>query len=109
VVNQAVKNGTKYDLILIDAYNGKTLPDELATIEFFAGLKALTTPQGIMANFILDSDLDSDLATNILTSRRHVFGDVWTMNVSKNPQKTFDNFIITAIQTTPDYSNFTKI
>jgi spermidine synthase len=109
VVNQAVKNGTKYDLILIDAYNGKTLPDELATIEFFAGLKKLTTPEGIMANFILDSDLDSDLATNILTSRRHIFGDVWTKNVSNNSQKTFDNFIITAVKPTPDYTNFTNI
>ena len=109
VINQAVKNWTKYDLILIDAYNGKTLPDELATTEFFAWLQQLTTPQGIIANFILDTNLDSNLARNVLTTRRDVFGDVWTKNVSNNPQKTFDNFIVTATQPTPDYTNFTPI
>ena len=83
------------------------MPDELATKEFFAGLQKLTPPQGIIANFILDSNLDSNLAKNILTTRRDAFGGVWTKNVSNNPQKTFDNFIVTAAQTSTDYSNFT--
>ncbi len=109
VVNEAIRQGKTYDLILIDAYNGKTLPDELATIEFFAWLAQLTTPQGIIANFILDSNLDSDLAANVLSSRRHIFGDVWTKNVSNNPEKTFDNFVVTATQPTPQYTRFTPI
>jgi hypothetical protein len=72
-------------------------------------LKQLTPPEGIIANFILDTNLDSNLARNVLTTRRDVFGDVWTKNVSDNPQKTFDNFIVTATQPTPDYTNFTPI
>jgi len=108
-VNQAVLNAEKYDLILIDAYNGKTLPDELTTREFFLWLKNITTSEGIIANFILDSDLDSELASNVLTTRRTIFGDVWTKNVSNNPQKTFDNFIVTATQATPEYVKFTTI
>lgn len=109
VVNEAVKAWTKYDLILIDAYNGKTLPDELATKEFFAWLQKLTTQNGIIANFILDSDLDSDLAKNVLTTRRDVFGQVRTKNVSNNTAKTFDNFIVTASPARAEYKLFTAI
>jgi hypothetical protein len=42
LINQAIKAWKSYDLILLDAYNGKTLPDELATVEFFAWIKQLT-------------------------------------------------------------------
>lgn len=34
-VNQALKNNTTYDLIVLDAYNGRSIPDELTTVEFF--------------------------------------------------------------------------
>ena len=107
VVNQAIRNGKTYDLILIDAYNGKTLPDELATREFFAWLDQLAPREGIIANFILDSTLDSNLAKNVLHTRRDVFWHAWILNVTKNSLQTFDNFIVTAVSHTPLYTNFT--
>ncbi len=109
VVNQAIKEWKSYDLILLDAYNGKTLPDELATVEFFAWIKKLTSSEWVIANFILDSNLDSTLTTNLLTTRRSVFDDVWLKNVSNNPVNSFDNFIVTTHQADSFYTNFTTI
>lgn len=109
VVNQAIKEWKSYDLILLDAYNGKTLPDELATIEFFAWIKKLTTSEWVIANFILDSNLDSTLTTNLLTTRRSVFGDVWLKNVSNNATNKFNNYIVTTHQADSFYTNFTTI
>ena len=43
-INQAIKNNTTYDLIILDAYNGKSIPDELTTVEFFNGVQQLLTP-----------------------------------------------------------------
>lgn len=108
VINQAVKNNTTYDLILLDAYNGKTLPDELTTEEFFDGLARIAPKEWIIANFILDSNLDSTLTRNVLTTRRSVFDDVWVKNVSNNPQKTFDNFVVTTYRADDFYTDFTK-
>lgn len=103
MINQAVQTGKRYDLILLDAYNGKTLPDELTTREFFSGIKQLAPIEGIFANFILDSNLSSTLANNLLYTRQTVFGAGRIKNVTNNPMKTFDNFIVSSSQTSPKY------
>lgn len=106
VLHQAKKEWKRYDLILVDAYNGKNIPDELATQEFFADLKAIGTPEWIVFNFILDSGLETTLAKKLLTTVRSVFPAVWTKNVTNNPQKTFDNFIATTWQFDTNYTVF---
>ncbi|MDP2670225.1 MAG: fused MFS/spermidine synthase [bacterium] len=97
-VHQAVKEKKTYDLILVDAYNGKTIPDELTTIEFFQELAQINNPDGLVFNFILDTDLQTDLAKNILSSLSYAVGSLWTQNTTHNPSRTLDNFIVT---TTP--------
>lgn len=108
-INKAIKEWKSYDLILLDAYNGKTLPDELATVEFFDWIKRSTTTNWIAtANFILDSNLDSNLTRNLLSTRNYVFTTTWTKNASKNPQHNFDNFIVTTRPFDDFYKNFTN-
>jgi predicted membrane-bound spermidine synthase len=44
---------TKYDIIIIDAYNDSSIPFALATTEYAAGLKQALTPDGaVIANII---------------------------------------------------------
>lgn len=108
-VNKAIKEWKTYDLILLDAYNWKTLPDELATVEFFAWIQKLAWANGlVLANFILDSNLDSDLTRNLLSTRNTVFTTTWTKNASQNPQPSFDNFIVTTRPFDSFYKNFTN-
>ena len=93
----------------MDAYNGKSLPDELTTKEFFEDLKTIGKPEGIVFNFILDSGLKSDLANNVLTTVSDVFGETWTKNVSQNPALTFDNFVATVVSPDDTYKYYTPI
>lgn len=95
-INKAIQNNTKYDLIVLDAYNDKSIPDELTTVEFFNGVQQLLSPQWkLAANFILDSRLSSVFTNNLLTSFADVFGSVYTKNVSDAPGHVHDNFIVT--------------
>ena len=98
-VNQAIADGTTYDFILVDAYNGRTLPDELATREFFEGLREIVSEDGLIVfNFILDTHYESDLARNILATVDSVMGDVWAQNVTKNVDYPFDNILVSTQQ-----------
>ncbi|MBP6256201.1 hypothetical protein KA405_00315 [Patescibacteria group bacterium] len=53
--------------------------------------------------------MDSTLTTNLLTTRRSVFGDVWLKNVSNNATNKFNNYIVTTHQADSFYKNFTTI
>lgn len=74
VVNQMIKEGKDYDLIFLDAYNGKSLPDELVTVEFFDDIQQLLADDGLLvANLILDSRLETDFAHHALATMGRVF------------------------------------
>lgn len=95
-VNQAIQSWKKYDVILIDAYNWKSLPEELVTYEFFSWIKQLIrNPSWLIFNFIHDTNTTSGLAVNVYTTLSYVFGDMYTKNVSQNKEKDMDNFIVT--------------
>jgi len=57
--------GSKYDLILLDAYDGDYIPEHLLTVEFLRELGALLTPNGaVVANTWSQSGLyDHESAT----------------------------------------------
>lgn len=106
-VNQARKQWLFYDLIFIDAFNGKTLPDELTTQEFFTDIQQLTSNEGVVViNFILDRSLESDLAQNVLTTVSTVFGGIWIKQTTKNDEYNIENFIITTKKLANDYIPF---
>jgi spermidine synthase len=43
------KQGQRYDLILLDAYNGEYIPEHLMTAEYLSETKALLTETGVLA------------------------------------------------------------
>lgn len=47
--NPAAKPGQRYDLIMLDAFNGDYIPEHLMTAEFLEECKALLTPDGVLA------------------------------------------------------------
>ncbi len=75
-INQAIQEWTTYDLIFVDAYNGKSIPDELTTQEFFSDLQKISTNDQIVFNFILDRKLEGPLAKNLLGTVSSVFPTV---------------------------------
>ncbi|NVK22786.1 MAG: fused MFS/spermidine synthase [Kangiellaceae bacterium] len=64
-VKRAIKKGKKYDLILLDAFNGDYIPEHMMTKEYLEEVKQLVTEQGIiMANTFSSSKLfDHESAT----------------------------------------------
>ena len=57
-VRRALKSNQKYDLIILDAYNGDYIPEHLMTREFLTDVMSLLTPNGIaIANTFASSRL----------------------------------------------------
>jgi spermidine synthase len=48
-VKRAMKKGTKYDLIMLDAFDHEYIPEHLLTREFLSEVKKILTPEGVMA------------------------------------------------------------
>jgi len=61
---------TTYDMIFLDAYNGKSIPEELTTVEFFDQVNHVLAPQGsVVANMILDRARSSTYAQTLFATR----------------------------------------
>ncbi len=94
-VKQLLQDGKEYDLILLDAYNGKSFPEELVSLEFFEDVLKLQTQWGVViANMILDKNLDSVFTRRAFATMQHIFWSLRYTNVSKNPKSDLDNFIV---------------
>jgi spermidine synthase len=68
---RAGNQGKRYDLILLDAYNGEYIPEHLMTAEYLQETRALLLPGGIIAanTFAISLLYDHESATY-----EHVFG-----------------------------------
>ena len=71
--------GEHYGFTFLDAYSGKGIPDELLTVEFFSDVRAVS--ERVAANVIMDQDVESAFARNVLASFRQAFGRVWVKHV----------------------------
>ena len=85
-------SGKRYDLILVDAYSGKSLPPQVLTYEFFNKLKEVW--ENIYLNIILDTDLKSKFSKNLFTTLQKSFWKFYYKDVKKN-LSDFTNIIIT--------------
>ena len=47
-VKRAIREGTKYDTILLDAFDHEYIPEHLLTREFLEEVESLLTPQGVL-------------------------------------------------------------
>jgi spermidine synthase len=82
----------KYDVILLDAFNGDTtLPEDLVTVEFFKSIKDKIKPNGIIAiNFIVSPTYRDPMSRNLENTLREIFPyivrenvrefDIWNQN-----------------------------
>lgn len=99
----------KYDMIIIDAYNWTSLPDELVTKEFFAGLKELSP--NLMINMISDKKLVTPFSQYFLATVQHVFGTVFSADASSTPADyplgniVLSTFELWNMKLTPRYTN----
>jgi hypothetical protein len=83
----------RYGFTLLDAYSGMGIPEELLTIEFFSDVQAVSIR--VAANIIMDSEADSDFASNVLASFRHVFGRVSIKDLDPNGDSYTSNVMVT--------------
>ncbi len=70
-----IEKGEKFDLIVIDAFQGDTtLPENLVTQDFFARVKNRLKDDGIVVcNFVLNPAFGDDFAKNLDTTMRSVY------------------------------------
>jgi len=48
-VKKAQKSGTKYDIVMLDAFEDEYIPEHLSTQEFLLEVKSILTPDGVVA------------------------------------------------------------
>jgi predicted membrane-bound spermidine synthase len=92
-VRKLRKDGTRYGFTFVDAYFGRGIPDELVTHEFFSDLRPLSEHTAM--NVIMDRDMESDFAKNLLATFRSAFGGVWVKDV-KPGDSDLTNFLVTS-------------
>ena len=85
------KQGQRYDLILLDAYNGEYIPEHLMTAEYLRETRALLTETGVLAanTFAISALYDHESATYT-----QVFGDFLNF---RHPESA--NRVVLAMQT----------
>ncbi|WP_394176845.1 spermidine synthase [Thalassotalea litorea] len=85
----------KYDLIILDAFNGEYIPEHLLTREFLQETKSLLTDNGV----VVANTFSSSLLFHHETATYHdVFGDFYTVSKANNS----GNRIILAARQLPD-------
>jgi spermidine synthase len=48
-VKKAIRSGTKYDIVMLDAFEDEYIPEHLSTKEFLLEVKSILTPDGVVA------------------------------------------------------------
>lgn len=86
-VRRLVQEWRTYDLIIVDAFLGKSVPAELVTQEFMRDLSKLSVNHHILRNMILDNDLHSDFAQRFLSTAQSVFDSVYTFDVMEREDR----------------------
>lgn len=95
-VKQALNNGIKYDLIILDAFNSEYIPEHLMTADFLFEVKDILKSDGIvLANTFSRSKLyDYESVTY-----EHVFGDFFNLKLDG---ESGNRIIIAAKNNLPD-------
>jgi spermidine synthase len=87
-VRRLAQEGKQYDLIIVDAFMGKSVPAELVTQEFIQDLKKLTPSNTVLRNMILDNNLESTFAKRFLITIQCVFASVYSFDVMQAEQRS---------------------
>jgi spermidine synthase len=82
----------RYDFTFVDAYFGKGIPDELLTVEFFDDVRKISAHTAI--NVVMDGEMESTFARNLLASFQQVYGAAWSKPV-KSGDTELTNIMVT--------------
>lgn len=77
---RSLRKTGRYGFAFLDAYNGRGIPDELVTVEFFRDVRQVA-PRTV-ANVIMERDMESDFARNTLATFKEAFGEAWVQDVA---------------------------
>ena len=79
---------TKYDLIMVDAYQDISIPFQMASTEFFTMVRDHLTDDGIMVvNMNMRSTEEGNINQYLSDTISSVFGDVYTVDVPNNTNR----------------------
>lgn len=93
-IREKILAGEQYDMIFIDAYNGKiSIPSELLTKEFFDSIKKISRGT-ISMNLIIDPTWQSDFAHKLSNTLSLALGEVYVQSKISTANTLFDNFIV---------------
>lgn len=79
---------TKYDVIMVDAYQDITIPFQMSSVEFFGMVREHLTPSGVMVvNMNMRSDTEDGINARLSDTIAVVFPEVWTIDVPGNTNR----------------------
>lgn len=80
-VKRAREEGTRYDLILLDAFNAPVIPEHLTTREFLAEVKNILAPHGA---FTINTVPRAEMYDHESTTYESVFGKFFNLRTGGN-------------------------
>jgi spermidine synthase len=91
-VRRMARQRMHYEFAFVDTYYGKGIPDELVTAEFFRDVRAIS--DRTVVNAVMDRDLESAFARNLLASYREAYGAVWLIDAKPEDDSFLTNFLV---------------
>ncbi len=93
-----IKAWKQYDMVIVDAYNGSSIPEELLTKEFFAWLHAISPK--LMINVITDRNMQSEFSQWLLHTLSISFPDLYAfIDESNGASSSIGNIVISNFST----------
>jgi spermidine synthase len=78
-VKRALRAGTKYDVVMLDAFDHEYIPEHLLTREFLTEVKSLLSPQGVL---VANTFSSSRLYDHESTTYADVFGTYYNLKAA---------------------------
>ena len=91
-VRKLARDRERYEFTFVDTYFGKGIPDELVTTEFFRDVRAIS--DRTLVNAVVDRDLQSAFARNLLASFRDAFQGVWLIDGKPGEESFLTNMLV---------------
>lgn len=91
-VRKLARDRERYQFTFVDTYFGKGIPDELVTLEFFRDVRAIS--DRTVVNAVVDRELQSAFARNLLASFRDAFGEVWLIDAKPQEDSFLTNMLV---------------
>lgn len=82
----------QYDLVFLDTFSGNAPPPETLTLEYLS--QAQTCGRWVMANAIMDRDLQTNFSHSLLATARAAWGRVYYRQAPSMPHAIADNFLL---------------